>query len=111
MIIQTQVVPKTLSSKNIKYTWYAGVYFGAIVIIIKGMGSMIKHIKDRYNIWTLVRLNSISKGSAYNPARIQPIKQAGTKSISLKYLTSTPLAPINTATVRAIKSPKRPEEE
>ena len=41
---QTQVVPKTLSSKKIKATSCAGANLGEMVIIMNGIGNNIKHI-------------------------------------------------------------------
>ena len=77
------------------------MYLGAIVKIIKGTGKIIKHISDRYTICVRLRLNSISKGGVYS-ANIQPNKHAGT-ILFLKYLTTTPLAPIVIATISAMK--------
>ena len=84
------------------------MYLGAIVKIIKGTGKIKKHISDRYTICVRLRLNSISKGREYIPAYTQPNKHAGTRSLFLKYLTTTPLAPIVIATISAMKSPNIP---
>ena len=57
----------------------------------------------------MLKLKSIPKGSTYRADIIQPIKQAGTKSLFLNNRTSTMLNPIPTATIKAIRSPYNPE--
>ena len=47
IIIHTHKEPKILSSKKISVTSGAGVSLGAIVRIIKGIGKIIKHIRDK----------------------------------------------------------------